>query len=215
MKNWLKLPVKTRLARSVGSNVAIELYCTMLRILVDTLNQLQDVNVIWCVAGGRDKLDEFMGDGLQFCDQVEGDLGQKMNVFSEQQFSAGASSVIIIGSDSLYLNNVDFDIAFQELESNRLVFQPSNDGGYTLVGMTQPTPEIFESMPWSQENLMQSTLHKVDKCGFDCALLSQRSDIDTLQDFNEWCDEHRELVYSDNRFLNFLRLYSSSKIECR
>lgn len=214
MKNWLTLPVKTRLARSVGHDIAVELYCNMLQVLVDTLKQLSGVRVIWCVAGGWDQLDNFMGKDLQFCDQIEGDLGQKMNAFFNYQFSIGASSVIVIGSDCLYLNSLDFEKAFQELKTNRLVFQPSNDGGYTLVGMNRPTPQIFKSMPWSKESLMQTTLKKVDECNFSYASLPERRDIDTLHDFNAWCDEHRELIFSDDRFFNFSRIYSKTKTEC-
>lgn len=208
LKNWITLPVKTRLARHLGKALAKEVYCEMVKILQQTLQKYSNARVVWCVAGGLEGLDSILDQNVELMEQSEGDLGQRMSSFCEVQFNQGAQRVLIIGTDSLYLNGSDFDLAIQSLETKSLVFQPSPDGGYTLVGMNKYTPEVFDSMPWSQPKLMQTTLNRIRDLGFDYDLLGQRNDIDTHADLCEWCHDHDEVDSEDCRLTNLLEVCS-------
>lgn len=215
LKNWLNLPVKTRLAEAIGSKLAIDLYCAMIKVLANTLKDYQGARVVWCGAGGREGLENILGNYFNFREQIGGDLGARMQAFAHSELSLGSTSVIIIGTDSLYLNVRDFDRAFEILEDHRLVFQPSTDGGYTLVGMNQITPEIFNSMPWSQNTLMNVTLQKIKQCNYTYQLLEERSDIDTIDDLLNWCSQNTNIIHSNQNLSEFSDLFVRLKKECR
>ena len=53
--------------------------------------------------------------------------------------------------------------AFAQLASleQRVVLGPSQDGGYYLVGMNQPMPEIFSGMTWSHDRVLAQTTEKL------------------------------------------------------
>tara|TARA_Y100000589_G_C27187617_1_gene643350 strand:+ start:1890 stop:2561 length:672 start_codon:yes stop_codon:yes gene_type:complete len=208
VKNWFNLPVKTRLARSLGTEMAKDVYHEMVKILSDTLQVYSNMRVVWCVAGGLEGLSSILGENAETVEQSTGDLGQRMGDFCKTQFNLGAKKVLIIGTDSLYLDGSDFDLAVQWLEAKRLVFQPSPDGGYTLVGMNQYTPEVFDSMPWSQTYLMETTINKMQDLDFSFELLGQRNDIDTLEDLCEWFSYSNKYYPDDRRLSNLNELCS-------
>ena len=208
VKNWFNLPVKTRLARSLGTELAQDVYYEMVKILSETLQVYSNMRVVWCVAGGIEGLSSILGESAETVEQSEGDLGQRMGDFCKTQFNLGAKKVLIIGTDSLYLDGSDFDLAVKCLEANRLVFQPSPDGGYTLVGMSQYTPQVFDSMPWSQSHLMETTINKMQDLDFSFELLAQRNDIDTLEDLCEWFSCSNNYYPEDRRLSNLKELCS-------
>jgi glycosyltransferase A (GT-A) superfamily protein (DUF2064 family) len=67
-------------------------------------------------------------------------------------------------------------------EDRQLVFGPSEDGGYYLVGMNQPTPEIFDGMSWSHDQVLAQTTERVTHLGIDFELLPGWFDLDTIKD---------------------------------
>ena len=206
LKNWQNLPVKTRLAKDLGRDSAKEVYCEMIKILHGTLQKYENASVLWCVAGGFTGLNSILGNNSELVTQSDGDLGQRMGNFCNSQFVQGAQKVLIIGTDSLYLDGTDFDLAIKNLETKRLVFQPSPDGGYTLVGMNRNTPDIFNEMPWSQSHLMQATIDRMQQFKFDYSLLEPRNDIDTLNDLREWYEDHNKSEIKDIKLENLLKL---------
>ena len=210
LKNWTTLPVKTRLARDLGSDSAKEIYCQMVDILHQTLQKYSNAQIVWCVAGGFEGLDSILSQSSEVIEQSDGDLGQRMANFCEIQFNRGAERVLIIGTDSLYLDSSDFDFAIECLETKRLVFQPSPDGGYTLVGMNSFTPEIFENMPWSQSHLMETSVNLMKNLRFDYNLLKQRNDIDTLSDLREWYVNHAKSDLKDGKLARLLEICRQS-----
>ena len=212
LKNWQTLPVKTRLARDLGREPAREIYCEMVKILHETLQKFANARVVWCVAGGFEGLGSILSNDSELLEQSEGDLGQRMGNFCRAQFKLGATKVLIIGTDSLYLDGSDFDLALELLETESLVFQPSPDGGYTLVGMNRLTPEIFEAMPWSQSHLMQTTINRMNQLNVDYELLERRNDIDTLADLREWFLRHNRSDLEDHKLSKLLELCRKSCI---
>ena len=77
-----------------------------------------------------------------------------------------------------------FDQAFAQLSGGgkRVVLGPSRDGGYYLVGMNQPVPEIFSGMTWSHEHVLAQTTDKLTRLDIDFGLLPEWFDVDTVED---------------------------------
>lgn len=65
--------------------------------------------------------------------------------------AAGYNRVVLIGSDNPTLPAAYVRQAFQALDHADLVFGPTEDGGYYLIGMSQPHVGVFERITWSTD----------------------------------------------------------------
>lgn len=179
VKNPIPGQVKTRIAKTVGNARAVDVYKHLL------LYTQQLVRSFWghCVVYYGDFINP--DDGWNDYDkylQTGDDLGQRMATAFQEQFAAGASQVVIIGSDCLTLTMDHLMRAFQALNEVDVVIGPATDGGYYLLGMNQPQPFLFRDMPWSQPALCQLT---------ELALLQHHvtyARLDELTDIDEWID---------------------------
>lgn len=202
--------VKTRLARTMGAERAVSIYRQLvdrlirmlrsvdveeIRICFDPEEQQDEVESwlrpIWLEAGAelapnRTSNEEI---GLVFRSQCEGDLGDRLkSAFSiafheneEKGFSK--SQVIAIGSDCIDMDDHTFQAAWQELETNDVVFGPTFDGGYYLLGMKSYYPVLFEKIPWSTEKTMEVSLVRARDSGLKTEVMEKKHDIDTEEDW--------------------------------
>ena len=72
--------------------------------------------------------------------------------------------------------------AFEVLAENDVVLGPCRDGGYYLIGLTRPQPQLLREVQMSQPNVLRDTLALAEQTGLRVALLPEWYDIDTLQD---------------------------------
>ena len=171
---------KTRLAATIGDVPALEIYRFLLRHTAAITQPLT----------GTDKwvyFSEHFGDGsiwdptsFKYHLQKGDDLGARMLRAFQDAFIRGYSRVVLIGSDLYDLGTPDLDLAFQELERHEVVLGPAGDGGYYLIGMKRPMPELFSEKHWGTETVLEETL--ADLAGTDTFLLPVRNDVDRYED---------------------------------
>lgn len=58
-------------------------------------------------------------------------------------FSMGYESCILIGTDIPTIQSSYLEEGFSSFEHNDIVINPTEDGGYYLIGMKQDYPEIW------------------------------------------------------------------------
>jgi hypothetical protein len=68
------------------------------------------------------------------------------------------------------------------LAAHDVVLGPALDGGYYLIGLRKPSPELFAGIPWSTDRVLPLTQQKAAALGLHTALLPVRRDIDTIDD---------------------------------
>ena len=92
--------------------------------------------------------------------QAQGDLGERM---SQALFNAllEYKKVVLIGSDVPAINAGYIQSAFEALDDNQIVLGPADDGGYVLVGLTQPKPMMFDQINWGSEQVLQQTIDRL------------------------------------------------------
>jgi rSAM/selenodomain-associated transferase 1 len=120
--------------------------------------------------------------GVKLVDQVGDDLGARMHHVVETMFSRGYRRTIIIGTDVPTVPLDHFKQALTSLEDHDLVLGPALDGGYYLIGMNKPMPELFVDIPWSTDQVLILTQEKAAVLGLKTALLERWRDVDTLDD---------------------------------
>lgn len=183
--------VKTRLIPSIGADAAKKVYC---QLLEDTLEQVRLADVdhreLWIDREPESAYIRQLAErySLQPRVQIEADLGGRM----ADAFAAGlahADNVILIGSDCPELSPTYLNDAFGRLETHDVVFGPTVDGGYILVGLKQVDPGLFSAVGWSRPDVLQCHRDYLGRNGKTFSELPIRHDIDTAEDlkhFRQW-----------------------------
>jgi len=60
------------------------------------------------------------------------------------------------------------------------VLSPALDGGYTLIGLSRPHPEIFTGIPWSTADTYKMTLQRAAESALAVTNVPPWYDIDDL-----------------------------------
>ena len=115
--------------------------------------------------------------------QGDGDLGQRMHRALVRGLSQHAA-VLLMGTDAPGLNASVLQQAALALQTHDAVFVPAHDGGYALVGLRQPVPELFEGMVWSTASVMAETRMRAHQAGLRWCELAPVHDMDEPSDLH-------------------------------
>jgi uncharacterized protein len=88
----------------------------------------------------------------------------------------------VVGTDLPSLPGSCYTEALSLLADHDLVLGPSLDGGYYLIGLRGPAPELFVGMPWSTDRVCALTRAKAGALGLKTGLLPTWRDVDTIED---------------------------------
>ncbi len=173
---------KTRLIPHLGSVAAADLQRRMTEAVVAQAKGLQQVRVELAMADAeKEEMASWLG-RLPWQQQVGEGLGERMEYAFSQAFQRGYRRVIIVGADCPKLSTKILAQAFQELHKKEMVLGPTTDGGYYLIGLRQPKPELFVNIDWGSDQVLAQTLAISDKKGIPTALLDTLPDVDVLDD---------------------------------
>ena len=119
--------------------------------------------------------------GLHLSVQGDGDLGARMHRALTRRL-VRCDRVLLIGTDAPALDAPALRTAAQALAGHDAVFVPALDGGYALVGLSRPQPDLFTSMPWSTRRVMAETRQRARRAGLRWTELPAVADIDEPAD---------------------------------
>lgn len=176
--------VKTRLAKDIGDERALEIYQQLLQHTLEITRSLSFRKFIYYADEVSD-YDLWSVPEYTKRKQNGNDLGERMLNSFKELFDQGFTQIIIIGSDCLQLKMETLEEALALLESNNAVIGPARDGGYYLLGLTKFYPELFINKPWSTDKVFAKTIEDFIDLGISYALLEELSDIDTVADLIE------------------------------
>ena len=190
VKNPIPGSVKTRLQTRYAPEQVAALYAAFVR---DVLEWAESIDIERRVIAFDPPDAEFevralFGGGVkaqwQYVPQVQDDLGARMREALVQQLDAGASAVVLIGTDIPSLPAHHITQAFDLLRTKDVVLGPSTDGGYYLVGVSRSTPEIFEDVEWSTPSVLSQTIDRVQRAGRTLGLVPPWFDVDTPEELD-------------------------------
>jgi len=178
--------VKTRLAEAIGTEAASAAY----RRLVETLlKQLRNLRAVELCFSPDDAAAEFQGwleEDWNSSPQGGGDLGQRLQSAFERVFAIGVKRAVIIGSDCPAITAEDIYEAWRSLRTHDVVLGPATDGGYWLVGLRRPQPQLFHDIPWSTERVFVETMKRIQQAGLSVQVLRELQDVDTEADWGRF-----------------------------
>ena len=182
---------KTRLIPAIGVQDAANLQRQMtehtlsqVRVIRNTL----DISIEICFAGGNQQLmQDWLGSDLIYQEQGAGDLGCRMARSLALAFRNHAQQVVIIGTDCPSVNTETIIQAFKQLQLNHdLVLGPAVDGGYYLIGLQRPIPELFININWGTAQVLSQTINIAQQLQLSVAYLPEMADIDRPEDLALW-----------------------------
>jgi rSAM/selenodomain-associated transferase 1 len=187
--------VKTRLVPYFSPEEAAELFRCFLQDRIREMGQLKgiDLAVAYTPADARDLFARITSNGFRLFSQKGENLGQRLNNVFIEKLARVYDAVSIIDSDTPDLPGSIVEQSFRILMSGEVdaVYGPCDDGGYYLVGMRRPHPELFEDIPWSTEAVLNITLKRAARLGIKTKLLPGWNDLDTVEDLVDFYAKHR------------------------
>jgi len=182
---------KTRLIPALGAEGAAALAQRLFEHTIEMAQPLgsnANTRLELCVTGAED--DAFFLPWLtqkncatqwQLSHQQGPDLGIRMQHALTLALQH-ARYAIVIGTDAPSLNAALIGEAFAALQNHDAVFVPAFDGGYTLVGLRAPIPELFQDMPWGSASVMQTSRQRLIASAKTWHELAPMHDIDEPTD---------------------------------
>ncbi|MFK7897897.1 MAG: TIGR04282 family arsenosugar biosynthesis glycosyltransferase [Myxococcota bacterium] len=205
-RGWLivfgKVPqpgrVKTRLSPPLSLIQSADLYAEMLAdVLEASLGFAADLGLEPVLAfdppEGLADILPLVPAGFRLQAQRGTGLGERMaNAFAEA-FGSGAERVLLRGSDSPAIGSKTFEDAMRFLDEGAdIALSPDQGGGYAVVGMRSPHPELF-NLPMSTERVLDQTIQFSAAKKLRLEQTGSVFDLDVATDFQELAAVEEEI----------------------
>jgi rSAM/selenodomain-associated transferase 1 len=202
--------VRTALEPLLGPHGCAALEAALLRIAVGWGAMVAPgrVWVAFAPPDAEDDVRHVAGLSVRLLAQRGGDLGERLAAASADVFEAHDGPLLVIGTGLPTLRRHHAEAALDDLAAGcDVTFGRSGDGGYYLIGLDAPHPEVF-ALPgesWAGENVLMATMGLAHEAGLSMGMLRLETGLDTPSDARLlMVDRHlpraiRELLDRDTR----------------
>ncbi|MDX6645337.1 MAG: uncharacterized protein QOK40_1064 [Miltoncostaeaceae bacterium] len=175
---------KTRLCPPLAPHEAAALALAFLLDLLDGLGAAAvDREVCAADAAARPLLGPLLPPGVALAAQPPGDLGARMRAVSAGRLAAGRPAVVLVGADCPTLGPGPVRAALDALAAGAdAALCPAADGGYSLIALARPHPELFRAVPWSSAATLAVTRRRARDAGLRLVELDRIDDVDRPAD---------------------------------
>ncbi len=187
--------VKTRLTPPLTPEEAAALNICFLR---DTTNAIALASkeerargvAIYTPVGEEDAYKDILPHDFDLVPQRGDGFGERLIFAAVDLLTLGFESFCLIDSDSPTVTANVYAQAARALSrpGERMVFGPSEDGGYYLIGLKKFHQQVFEEIDWSTERVAEQTLQRAHLIGLEVELLPTCFDVDDRQTLHRLCD---------------------------
>jgi uncharacterized protein len=175
---------KTRLGRSIGHEQAIILYRAFLQDLAARFSN-SPFAPGWYVTppDAWPEISPLTGEQGRVLLQGDGDLTERQRELFLGAADRGEERTVLIASDSPHLAVEVVEEAFLLLDRNDLVFGPTYDGGYYLIGM-RGYHDVLRETPMSVGTELDDLIARARLLGLSVGLLETTFDVDVVEDLH-------------------------------
>jgi len=170
---------KTRLISALGADGAAALQAKLIAQAVATACAAKVGPVtLWAAPDETHPLFKTLQQefGVKLRRQPDGDLGARMHA------AFGTEPTLIIGTDCPALTPDHLALAAASLRHHDAVVIPAEDGGYVLIGLRKPQPEVFSGMFWGTATVMDETRRRFTSLNLTWLEAPALWDVDTPHD---------------------------------
>ena len=134
---------------------------------------------VYTPIGSEARLQARLPDGFRLMPQSDGDLGERLLNATVDLLNAGHDGAILVNSDSPTLPlSILRDAVDAVRQGDAAVLSPALDGGYTLIGLSNPHARLFADIPWSTPQVHRLTLERAREIELPVIDVPQWYDID-------------------------------------
>ncbi len=172
--------VKTRLAREIGAQPAAAIYRRLVERQMAAIPREWTAEVHFAPAHAGGELQAWLGSRASYHPQFGDDLGERLIHAIAGAFARGARMLVVVGGDCPGLDDSTLRKAASALTTVDVVLGPAVDGGYYLIGLREPQPQLFRGITWSSSTVLPATLSRIEASGLSHATLALKEDVDDL-----------------------------------
>jgi len=181
--------VKTRLTPFISPEQAAILHQQLItRTLSTTVNSQLCPVQLWCSPSSQHPYFQHCQKifAVELHEQQGKDLGERM----AHAFALTLKQhdyALLVGTDCPSLDQQDFQHACELLQQGYdSVLAPAEDGGYTLIGLRTPAPELFTDIDWGTSRVLAETRVRLRQFNLSGYELPEQWDIDRPADLQRW-----------------------------
>lgn len=202
---FTRLPIpgrtKTRLEKVFSKEDCARLHIEFLKDLSICIEKTNlDCFLFYTPEGDTSKLNEIFKDKVNYRPQHGTELGERMYNAIQEVLSKGYESCILIGSDIPQIKEIDIFEALKNLETTDVVFGPTLDYGYYLVGMKKPHKDVFRNQTYGYGSVLRNTIEAVKASNLTYSLIKPHLDIDEPEDLLDYRKKVRLNEISNESF---------------
>jgi rSAM/selenodomain-associated transferase 1 len=153
---------------------------------------------LWCAPDARHRFFRALRRhcGIVTQAQVAGDLGARMQAVMDAHFAASGPGqpLLIVGTDCPLLAPGHLQQAARALATHDSVLIPAEDGGYVLLGLARPLPQVFRAIAWSTAQVAAQTRERLRGAGATWTELPPLADLDEPADWARTRDFYAGIV---------------------
>lgn len=191
--------VKTRLASETGSKFATKFYRICAEHIFNEVQKNDAQGFLFLPASDDTSLiKNWAGKNFIYNLQIGNSLGEKMKNAFEVVSNFGYNSAIIIGTDIPDMSSAIITSSIKNLNSCEVVISPSDDGGYSLLGMNKLFPFLFSEMEWSTDSVFPTTINRLDIHKIDYKIQAALHDVDNLNDLKRYLQQGKSMDVHNN-----------------
>ena len=176
--------MKTRLAAAIGPEAAADLYRALVEHVLETTAPRPgeyERLVFFDPPGALEEMRAWLP-GVRLLAQSGGDLGARMADAFARAFARGARRVAIVGTDAPGVARETVLEALSALDAADVALGPAEDGGYCLLALREPRPELLSGIAWSTATVAAETRSRAASAELTVRELPALRDLDTLDD---------------------------------
>lgn len=133
-----------------------------------------------------ERLYHTLGKAAGYFPQEGETLGERMYNAIARVLGEGYAACVLLGSDVPEVREAHISRAFRALEEKDVVFGPTRDGGYYLVGMKKPYKEVFEKQSYGHGKVLANTVRSLKEKELTVGYTATLSDMDVPEDLRRY-----------------------------
>jgi len=133
---------------------------------------------VYTPVGTETALRTLLPPGFRLLPQCEGDFGVRLMTATRELLQTH-DGAIMVNADSPTLPAAILSAAVSATRrGNAVVLSPALDGGYTLIGVSQMHPRLYDDIPWSTAAVFEKTLERAAEIDLPIVTVPGWYDVD-------------------------------------
>jgi rSAM/selenodomain-associated transferase 1 len=175
----------TRLETLLGRDGCARLQEALIARALRWAAAIGDPYLAFTPGDAREEIAALVPDGTRLLAQVEGDVGARLAAVTSAVLEEHGGPVVLVGVRTPQLRPVVGRQALEDLARGvDVTVGPAADGGYYLIGLREPHPEVFAlpSEAWGAPRVAELTFAAAAAAGLSLGLLRAERHLDAEAD---------------------------------